>query len=79
MVELWTSLPRCGAAPPVPESFDDSLLEEMETEGLQAGELQLNELTLESMQHMCVQGRGTTGWAWCSRKSCSCAASFCSA
>ncbi|XP_066491171.1 tyrosine-protein kinase Fes/Fps [Tiliqua scincoides] len=43
---------RCGAAPPVPESFDKSLLEEMETEGLQAGELQLNELTLESMQHV---------------------------
>ncbi|KAJ6662794.1 hypothetical protein lerEdw1_010998 [Lerista edwardsae] len=42
---------RCEASPPAPESFDKSLLEEMETEGLQAGELQLNELTLESMQH----------------------------
>ncbi|XP_053128393.1 tyrosine-protein kinase Fes/Fps isoform X2 [Hemicordylus capensis] len=42
---------RCGSAPPAPVTFDESLLEEMETEGLEAGELQLNELTLESMQH----------------------------
>lgn len=30
-------------------SFDESLLEE--TEGLAPGELQLNELTIESVQH----------------------------
>ncbi|CAI5792521.1 tyrosine-protein kinase Fes Fps isoform X1 [Podarcis lilfordi] len=42
---------RCGNEAPAVVTFDTSLLEEMETEGLKAGELQLNELTLESMQH----------------------------
>ncbi|XP_042328571.1 tyrosine-protein kinase Fes/Fps isoform X2 [Sceloporus undulatus] len=42
---------RCGSEFPVMVSFDESLLEEAEVEGLRAGELQLNELTLESMQH----------------------------
>ncbi|XP_060116228.1 tyrosine-protein kinase Fes/Fps [Heteronotia binoei] len=32
-------------------AFDQSLLEDLETEGLEAGQLQLNELTLESLQH----------------------------
>uniref|UniRef100_A0A670KD35 Tyrosine-protein kinase n=1 Tax=Podarcis muralis TaxID=64176 RepID=A0A670KD35_PODMU len=45
------SLSRCGNEAPAVVTFDTSLLEEMETEGLKAGELQLNELTLESMQH----------------------------
>lgn len=35
-------------------TFDRSLLEEAETEVLQEGQLQLNELTLESLQHTCV-------------------------
>ncbi|XP_062998940.1 tyrosine-protein kinase Fes/Fps [Elgaria multicarinata webbii] len=42
---------RCGSEPPVVATFDKTLLEELQTEGLRAGELQLNELTLESMQH----------------------------
>ncbi|XP_034988068.1 tyrosine-protein kinase Fes/Fps [Zootoca vivipara] len=42
---------RCGNESPAVVTFDMSLLEEMETEGLKAGELQLNELTLESIQH----------------------------
>ncbi|XP_072838222.2 tyrosine-protein kinase Fes/Fps isoform X2 [Pogona vitticeps] len=42
---------RCGGESPAVVTFDESLLEEIENEGLQAGELQLNELTLESMQH----------------------------
>lgn len=37
-------------------AFDSSLLEDLEAEGLQAGELQLNELTLESVQHTCAGG-----------------------
>ncbi|XP_062819605.1 tyrosine-protein kinase Fes/Fps isoform X2 [Anolis carolinensis] len=42
---------KCGSEFPVTVSFDESLLEEAEMEGLEAGELQLNELTVESMQH----------------------------
>ncbi|XP_061451018.1 tyrosine-protein kinase Fes/Fps isoform X2 [Rhineura floridana] len=42
---------RCGNEPPGVVTFEMSLLEETETEGLKAGVLQLNELTLESMQH----------------------------
>uniref|UniRef100_A0ACB8E4J7 Uncharacterized protein n=2 Tax=Sphaerodactylus townsendi TaxID=933632 RepID=A0ACB8E4J7_9SAUR len=41
----------CEGEPPPVVAFDRSLLEDLETEGLQAGELQLNELTLESVQH----------------------------
>ncbi|XP_054858939.1 tyrosine-protein kinase Fes/Fps isoform X2 [Eublepharis macularius] len=41
----------CGSEPPSVVAFDKSLLEDVEAEGLQAGELQLNELTLESVQH----------------------------
>ncbi|XP_077174308.1 tyrosine-protein kinase Fes/Fps isoform X2 [Paroedura picta] len=42
---------RCMGEPQLAPAFDKSLLEDLETEGLQAGELQLNELTLESVQH----------------------------
>lgn len=42
-------------------TFDRSLLEEAETEVLQEGQLQLNELTLESLQHTCV-GEGGALW-----------------
>lgn len=42
-------------------TFDRSLLEEAETEVLQEGQLQLNELTLESLQHTCVGG-GAALW-----------------
>uniref|UniRef100_A0A8D0E2J3 Tyrosine-protein kinase n=1 Tax=Salvator merianae TaxID=96440 RepID=A0A8D0E2J3_SALMN len=40
---------------PAAVTFDTSLLEELEAEGLQAGQLQLNELTLESLEHRCGQ------------------------
>ncbi|KAJ7311392.1 hypothetical protein JRQ81_007012 [Phrynocephalus forsythii] len=42
---------RCEGESPAVVTFDKSLLEEIENEGLEAGELQLNELTLESLQH----------------------------
>uniref|UniRef100_A0A8D0GIZ2 Tyrosine-protein kinase n=1 Tax=Sphenodon punctatus TaxID=8508 RepID=A0A8D0GIZ2_SPHPU len=41
---------RCATELPAMATFDESLLEET-AGGLQAGELQLNELTLESVQH----------------------------
>lgn len=43
-------------------TFDRSLLEEAETEVLQEGKLQLNELTLESLQHTCVGGGAAALW-----------------
>ncbi|KAM6426160.1 tyrosine-protein kinase Fes/Fps isoform 2-T2 [Liasis olivaceus] len=43
---------RCEQEMPAMVTFDKSLLEETETEGLQEGQLQLNELTLESLQHI---------------------------
>ncbi|XP_039217955.1 tyrosine-protein kinase Fes/Fps isoform X1 [Crotalus tigris] len=42
---------RCEQEMPGLVTFDRSLLEEAETEVLQEGQLQLNELTLESLQH----------------------------
>ncbi|KAJ7309585.1 hypothetical protein JRQ81_007637 [Phrynocephalus forsythii] len=42
---------RCEGESPAVVTIDKSLLEEIENEGLEAGELQRNELTLESMQH----------------------------
>ncbi|XP_044300788.1 tyrosine-protein kinase Fes/Fps [Varanus komodoensis] len=42
---------RCVSEPPAVAAFDRTLLEDMEAEGVRAGELQLNELTVESMQH----------------------------
>lgn len=50
------------SAPDIPPcvTFDESLLEE--TELLESGELQLNELTVESVQHTCVGAQlGTEG------------------
>uniref|UniRef100_A0A8D0E2L5 Tyrosine-protein kinase n=1 Tax=Salvator merianae TaxID=96440 RepID=A0A8D0E2L5_SALMN len=46
---------KCEGECPAAVTFDTSLLEELEAEGLQAGQLQLNELTLESLEHRCGQ------------------------
>uniref|UniRef100_A0A452TUW1 Tyrosine-protein kinase n=1 Tax=Ursus maritimus TaxID=29073 RepID=A0A452TUW1_URSMA len=53
-----------GSAPDIPPcvTFDESLLEEGEP--LEPGELQLNELTVESVQHTCVRAGHWAGlWA----------------
>lgn len=67
---------RCRrSAPDIPPcvTFDESLLEE--TELLEPGELQLNELTVESVQHTCVGALlGTEGGG--RRCPCSAAASL---
>nr|XP_032650168.1 tyrosine-protein kinase Fes/Fps-like [Chelonoidis abingdonii] len=47
---------RCVSKIPPRVTFDESLLEE--SENLEADELQLNELTIESVQHTCVPGTG---------------------
>lgn len=48
------ALSPCRSTPDIPPcvTFDESLLEEGEP--LEPGELQLNELTVESVQHTCV-------------------------
>lgn len=57
--EYQAFLRQYGSSPDIPPcvTFDESLLEEGEL--LEPGELQLNELTVESVQHTCV-----TAWGW---------------
>uniref|UniRef100_A0A452TUP8 FES proto-oncogene, tyrosine kinase n=1 Tax=Ursus maritimus TaxID=29073 RepID=A0A452TUP8_URSMA len=60
-----------GSAPDIPPcvTFDESLLEEGEP--LEPGELQLNELTVESVQHTCVRAGHWAGlWLWPGGQAC---------
>lgn len=61
------ALSPCRSTPDVPPcvTFDESLLEEGEP--LEPGELQLNELTVESVQHTCVVARHRAGLAGVAR------------